>query len=123
MFLHLTMQFIISIALLGAFVGASLVDCNGYVCMFTDVVNAPVPTIIKHAIFDANTTYIGAEAFYNTTVTSIHFHKCGVNVDPNAFDTLEAVSIGCKNETYTLTCESGVVSAYEHLCLTCPYLS
>jgi len=117
------MQFIISIALLCAFVGASLVDCSGRVCMFTDVVKAPVPTIIKRAIFDANTTYIGAEAFYNTTVTSIYFYKCGVKVDPNAFDTLETVSIGCKNETYTLTCEYGVVSTYEHLCLTCVYLS
>ena len=91
--------------------------------MFTDVVEAPVTVTAVAAFFDANTTYIGAEAFYNTNVTYIYFHTCGVKVDPTAFYKLESVSIECKNETYTLTCESGVVSTYAYLCSTCAYLS
>lgn len=120
-----TMRVIVSIALLCAFVGARLVDCDDDVCTFTDVVEAPVTPNVVVAFFNANTTYIGAEAFYNTNLSSIYFHTCGVTVEPDAFDTLESVSIGCNNETFTITCESGVgaVSTYVYLCSTCIYLN
>lgn len=77
---------------------AKQVSCGNEVCTFSGDIDsfeyANVP-LLSTAYFDAGTTSIGANAFYNSNISSVIFESPDIDIDKDAFDFIPKVTVIC----------------------------